>query len=367
MNLPDFFLKPGTQDPDPRKLAIVGGPLVLVVVLLAVVFASGGGEPPPTTSTTTSIVAAPTTTTVAGTTTTAATSSSVWPLTGLARPDSALPDPNILIAKIDNTANARPQLGLDSADMVIEVIVEGGVARLLAFFQSDLPPEVGPIRSVREVDPKLIEPFGALMAHSGGQSHVIRAVDAVATDVGQPALGSSGYYRDPNRPGTYDLILRTADVVGSTPPVAPSSGWLAFGDVPSGTQALTVELAQSNANLVNYRYSGTDGGYLRFIGDTPHEAQDAGQLVATNVVVVFVPEINTGRVDSAGSSVPDYEVTGAGAAVVFRDGVAVEGRWQRATTSAFFSFVDGSGVQIPLAPGQTWIELTPVGRSLEWQ
>ena len=196
---------------------------------------------------------------------------------------------------------------------------------------------------------------------------MLQSVGEVATDVGHPTFGDSAYYREPSRPGTYDLILRTADVVGSTPREAPSTDWLTFGDTPEGEQALSVELSQSNVNTVDYRYSAADGGYLRFFGETPHEAQDAGQLVATNVVVIFVPVISTGRVDGAGSPVPDYEVTGSGTAVVFRDGLAVEGTWQRATTSEFFTFVDEFGAEIPLAPGVTWIELTPLGRSLDWQ
>ena len=369
MNIPPFFLKPESEEPDPKKLAMVGLPILLLLAVVAVVLSGGDDTPPPTTITT--VAAAPipevtTTTTTEATTTTIVAEPTTWPLTGL-EATGEVDEAKVLIAKIDNTSNSRPQLGLDSADMVIEVVVEGGVPRLLAFFQSDIPPEIGPIRSAREVDPKLVEPFGALMAHSGGRGFVLRSIGDVTTDVGHPSFGSAAFYREPSRPGTYDLILRTADIMDSAPPDAPSTDWLTFGDVPEGEQALSVELQQSNANTVNYRYSASAGGDLRFFGDTPHEAQDAGQLVAANVVVVYVPVINTGRVDGAGSPVPDYEVTGSGTAVVFRDGVAVEGTWQRASTAEFFTFLDAAGEEIPLAPGVTWMELTPLGRSLEWQ
>lgn len=366
MNLPDFFLKPGTNEADPRKLVAVAVPiLLLIAIALALVF-TGGDSPAPTTTST--VAAAPTSTTSAPTSTTSTTlAPPTWPLSGAPADADALETTPVLIAKVDNTRNSRPQLGLDAADLVIEVVVEGGVPRLLAFFQSQIPPEIGPIRSAREVDPKLIEPFGALMAHSGGRSHVLQAVGEVATDVGHPGLGDAAYYREPTRPGTYDLMLRTADVLDRTPPEEPSTDWLVFGEAPAGEQALSVELSQSSANTVNYRYSSADGGYLRFFGERPHEAEDAGQLVAANVVVLYVEQIDTGRTDSAGSAVPDYEVVGQGDAVVFRDGVAIPGRWERAAQSEFFRFVDESGSEIPLAVGTTWIELTPLGRPLDWQ
>ena len=367
MNIPEFFLKPGTSDPDPRKIALVGVPLLLVLILLAVALSGGSDETPETTTTQPSAAATSTTTTSAPVTTTTVASTTTWPLTGLPATEEELADAKVLIAKIDNTSNSRPQIGLASADLVIEVVVEGGVPRLVAFFQSDIPAEIGPIRSAREVDPKLVEPFGALMAHSGGRGHVLAALREVTTDVGDPSRGATAYYRHPDRPGTYDLILRTADVMDATPPTAPSDDWLAFGEAPDGEQALSVELSQSNVNTVNYRYSASDGGYLRFVGDTAHEAEDAGQLTAANVIVAFVPTIDTGRVDGAGSPVPDYEVTGFGTAVVFRDGVAIQGQWQRSSTSEFFTFLDAEGQPIPMAPGTTWIELTPLGRSLDWQ
>ena len=69
----------------------------------------------------------------------------------------------------------------------------------------------------------------------------------------------------------------------------------------------------------------------------------------------------------AGSVVPDYDVFGSGVVVVFRDGVALEGRWERSVITDFFKFVDPDGNEIPLAPGSTWVQLTPLGRSLNWE
>ena len=370
--------------------------LTMFLVTLLVVVACGGDETAETTTMPTTIPRSLLTTTTTSSTTTVPEFGFVWPLTGLpAELDPA--DAPVLVAKIDNTSNSRPQLGLGQADMVIEVPVEGGIPRLLAFYQSTIPDEIGPIRSTREVDAKLIAPFGSLFASSGGQGFVLSDVRAVATDIGFDVLGSEAYYRDPDRPSLYDVILRTADVpelaVSASradsdsayadkedpettettgPPRADIGEWLVFGDPPTGEQALTVTVSQSSLNQVEYRYSVADGGYLRFHRDVAHETEQTGtlpaqQVVANNVVIIYVPVLSTGRTDSSGSPVPDYNVTGSGEALVFRDGVGVPGTWERGSEDQFFRFFALDGEEISLAPGTTWIELTPNGRSVEWQ
>lgn len=375
--------------------------LTTFLVTLLFVGACGGDEAGETTTIPTTMPPLPATTTTTSSTTTVPQHQHVWPLTGLpAESDPA--DAPVLVAKIDNTSNSRPQLGLGEADMVIEVPVEGGIPRLLAFFQSSIPDEIGPIRSTREVDPKLLAPFSSLFASSGGQNFVLSDVRAVATDIGFHVLGSEAYYRDPGRPSLYDVILRTADVpqlaisaTGSDsdsdsayadkedPEITEASDaagstraeldeWLVFGDPPAGEQALTINVSQSSLNQVEYRYSAADGGYLRFHRDVAHETEQAGtpatqQVVANNVVIIYVPVLSTGRTDSSGSPVPDYNVTGSGDTVVFRDGVGVSGTWERGSEDQFFRFFELDGDEIALAPGTTWIELTPNGRSVEWQ
>ena len=55
--------------------------------------------------------------------------------------------------KIENSIDARPQTGLNSADLVWEEVVEGGITRYVAVYDSHLPPVIGPVRSVRPMDP----------------------------------------------------------------------------------------------------------------------------------------------------------------------------------------------------------------------
>lgn len=350
-----------------------GGIAAVFLVFLVVVIISGGDDPPVDTTTTsgpstTTTVPSTTSTTLSTTTTDAGhTAARAWPLTGLPTDEdpSAVP---LLAVKLDNSISSRPQQGLEMADLVFDIPVEGGISRLLAFYQSRLPSEIGPVRSVREVDPKLLAPFDVYLAYSGGVSSVVFSVREVATDLGDPALGSIAYSRAPDRPAPYDLMF---DPVAGLATIGEVSGardpGLSFGVGTEGEQALTVEISSSARHEVRYGYSAADGGYLRFHQSQPHRAASGDQIGAANVVVLVVDQLETGRTDSSGAPVPDFEVLGTGPAVVFRDGTAIVGRWERGRLGDFFRFFTEEGSEILLAPGTTWIHLVPEGRTYEWR
>jgi hypothetical protein len=365
----------------PQRWWLGGGAAALFVLILVLIIVSGPADEPEVTTTTTTPpeTTSSTSTSTSSTSTTATTVSGaeLWPLTGLPVTEGAPTDP-ILAVKIDNTANSRPQAGLEFADLVFDIPVEGGVSRLLAFFQSQLPQEIGPVRSVREVDPKLLTPFGALIAYSGGQPAVVAAVRDVAVDIGDPVLGSGAYRRAADRPAPYDLMLDPYAALASVEDALGAAGpWLSFSERPVGEPtpardpALNVEINASIRHQVVYGYSATDGGYLRFHRSAPHlvasEDEIDIQIVATNVIVLVVEQLETGRTDSSGAPVPDFDVLGTGEVVVFRDGAAQVGRWERGRLTDFFRFFDQAGREIRLAPGTTWIHLVPEGRSFEWR
>lgn len=343
--------------------------LLLVTALAVVAVACGGGDDTTTDATTVATTAVTTTrasTTSRATTTTAMPDDVVWPLTGLPAEAADRSTAEVLIAKYSNAPKSRPQQGLEEADVAMEVVVEGGVVRIIAVFQSSIPDTIGPLRSAREVDPKLIEPFDGFFASSGGQPSVLADISDVAVNASDGRV--AGFFRQPGRPAPYDLFLDT-EAVFDMAELGTEPAWpIPFDDAaPTGEQALSVRIPISSFHTTNYRYSATDGGYLRFNGETAHETADGDQLVASSVVAIFVPQISTGRVDGAGAPVPDYTVTGTGEAVVFRDGVAVPGTWERGQTADFFRLFDESGAEIALKPGQTWFEIIPDTRTIEWE
>jgi len=285
----------------------------------------------------------------------------IAPLTGLPGGDAS---ERVVIAKISNSHKARPQAGINDADLVMEVIVEGGVGRWIALYQTTVPEIVGPLRSVREVDPKLIEPFDARVLHSGGQTHVREAVAAVGVDEGNGRI--PGYLRDAGRLAVYDLMydLSQLPVTEWTGNVGPVLRYDTVAPAGGGELAKKIDLTMSAPNILSWEYR--NGEYRRSQSGEASVDADGVRITASTVVVAFVKQLETGRFDSAGSPVPDYEVTGRGEAVVFRNGRAYPATWERGSNDEFFTWLGEDGRPISMVPGRTWIHITPTTGTIAW-
>lgn len=344
--------------------------LTLLLCLIAAACGGAAASPDPVTLTTPSILVpdsstttlpTPTTSTTVPVTTTTLDPGPPAPLTGLT---GGVSDQQVLIAKLSNAPKGRPQAGINEADLVMEVLVEGGIGRWLAVFQTSYPETLGPVRSLREVDPKLAAPFDARFLSSGGQWPVRQALARVAVDEGDGQI--DGYRREAGRAYVYSLMYDTENL--------PDRGWngtvrpvLDFdvGTPAGGEDAFEIEVRMSRANDLSWTFD--HGRYFRAQDGEESVDADGLQISADSIVVVWVKTVDTGRVDAAGSAVPDYEVTGSGSALVFRDGLAFEAVWERETEDDFFAFHDADGDPIPLTPGRTWLHITPLSGSVDWR
>jgi hypothetical protein len=338
-------------------------PVVLALGLTAAACGGGGDSTSTTTvaSTTTSTTAAPTTT-PAPTTTVAPT---VAPLTGLPGDASLVAKP-VLIVKIDNHPEARPQAGLNQADIVYEEIVEG-ITRFAAVFQSTDAAPVGPIRSARTTDLNIFAAYGRpLIAWSGGNAYVVKAVQgANIVDVGHGALGSGGgYFRDPDRrritatehtlfnEGTTTLFGFAGDAVAPTtyPFTFLPAGQSFAGDATTGV-SLTME-----GTPIQWQWNATSGQWERSEYGEEHDAVD-GRVTTTNIVIMFT-EYDRSPADPKS---PEAQTVGTGEAWVLSSGKIVKGTWTRPDPEKPATLTSASGQPISLTPGRTWVELAKSG------
>ncbi len=133
----------------------------------------------------------------------------ISPLTGLGLGERAVDRP-VIGVKVDNTSSSSPQLGLGSADLLVEELVEGGMTRIAAFFHTAVPSDVGPVRSLRATDIGVVQPLGAVLVASGGAPPTVARV----RDAGIRSFteGATGYYRDTGRAAPYNLFMRLRDL-----------------------------------------------------------------------------------------------------------------------------------------------------------
>ena len=161
------------------------------------------------------------------------------PLTGVVLEPGAELGPS-LAAKIDNHPDARPQVGLEHTDLVFEELVEGGLTRYIAVWQSDVPGEIGPIRSIRPMDPDIISPFGGIVAYSGGQFRFVEAMKA--TDVYNAIHGQADtadvMFRTDDKVAPHNVIVRAKRLIAKHADLKPPPQSFAFAIDVSASSAV---------------------------------------------------------------------------------------------------------------------------------
>ena len=247
-----------------------------------------------TTSTTTTTVPPTTTTTVPPTTTTTLPGVEVSEAINGLPAEDALVDRRVVAIKIDNHPDARPQSGLDVADAVYEVLVEGGLTRFIALFHQSDSDYVGPNRSGRPTDSKLIASLaGAPFQISGSQGWVKNIFDADEINV----VWDNGVttWRNPLRPRPHNLytssllVREWAD--GLEWPDDNPGNLFTYGDATEGEdEATAIGIEFSDASSSNWFWDDELGQYVHFQGDEEHlwvtEDGETGPVAFDMVVVM---------------------------------------------------------------------------------
>ena len=277
----------------------------------------------------------------------------ILPLTGL---PGAVPNRPAAVVKIDNGGSARPQSGLNAADIVIEEEVEGGITRFAAIFHST-PSIVGPIRSARTTDIGILNGLGSpLLLYSGANEVTDAIVRSQATVQNRNAGTSSGYWRNSSRRAPSNLYSDTAphwaSATGGPPP--PQFAYRAAGVGAAGANVSSFNVSYRSSKAA-WQWDGA--AWLRTQGGRAHMTATGERVSAANVVVIEAREVPTGMVDSSGSNVPEFVFVGTDKATVFTDGKRIEGIWTRPTLRSVATLTTSSGAVIELTPGRTWIEL----------
>jgi hypothetical protein len=305
------------------------------------------------------------TTTQGSSTTSTIPATPVMPLTGMNIADQALADRPALVVKIDNHPDARPQSGLNRADIVYEENVEQ-LTRFAAVFQSENPDPVGPIRSGRTQDVNLLGSLNKpIFAWSGGNPGVTKAIngsDFVVANVQNNAQKASKSYRSRDRIAPHNLYAQGSGLFTMSPPGASPPPqqfqYREVGDVPAGDPSAGVDLAMDGVN-VSWKFDTKSATYLRFQSGKAHNDAALGQVNAGNVVVLVV-DYKQSVVEAKS---PEAQTTGTGEVFMFSAGKTVHGKWSRPDRLAVFTLTGDDGKPILLTPGRSWVELARTGRT----
>jgi hypothetical protein len=287
------------------------------------------------------------------------------PLTGTARAGTDAPARPVLAVKVENTRDAYPLAGLERADVIYEEPVEGGLTRFAALFQCRDAGRVGPVRSARTTDPKILLPLSdrPLLAFSGAHPKVTASLEDAGVVQLTETSANDAYQRDDARSAPHNLFASTKALYRlgkrTGADFSPPQALFRYDDaVPSPSRRRTrATVTFSSSNVAEWAWAG--GRWVRQLDGAPMLSESGGQIAVSNVVIQEVVVTMSDILDAAGNPSPEVELLGEGRAWILRDGRLVIGRWHRASIQDVTVFETRGGEEIALAPGTTFVELMP--------
>jgi hypothetical protein len=275
---------------------------------------------------------------------------------------------------IDNVPGAWPQSGLEAASVIYETLVEGGATRLMAVFAGGTSNKIGPIRSARPYYLDWVSEYDAFYGHVGGSPDALGAISGLKIKDFSQMRSGQYFWRDKSQSSPHnvytssELITRALrDQAITTKPSYESWKFKDESPVnqrPNHQGIVEVKFSNGNTWTSQFKYSSFDNAYQRFEPkDTLQTYADSGQPIKVkNVVVQIIPKILA--VGEAGRLTLD--VSGKGRALVFRDGLKIEGTWKKADRLTRTKYYDTAGQEIELNRGTTWVHIVPVNQAVTY-
>ncbi|WP_438448089.1 DUF3048 domain-containing protein [Gorillibacterium sp. sgz5001074] len=295
---------------------------------------------------------------------------SPFPLNGLlANTVGDMPRPVMIM--VENSNAARPQSGLDQADLVYEILAEGNITRFAAVYQSQAPQVVGPVRSIRPYYVEIGDGLDAIIVHAGWSQEAINMIMDRKLNHFDQVYGDSAYYwRSAERKAPHNLYTGVDKIRqgaaerkmrqawrGSGLSYAPVEGVQEEGARPvhspgGGKEAASVWIPYPGGYSVGYRYDGESKLYKREMNGAAHTDKETGRtLTAANILIC---KTRHKIVDNAGRR--EVQVEGPGQGYLVQRGLVREVTWKR--ENGLIRAYEG-GVEQELLPGQTWVQIVP--------
>lgn len=275
-----------------------------------------------------------------------------------------------VMAVIENSPAARPQIGLQTADVVYEVMVEGSITRFVSIFSDKVPEQILPVRSGRAPFLYIQQEWDGIFMHYGGSgsgnsnpSAYTFYGNSLHSKIKIDLEGLNG-----NRDGIFKRVntkVSPHNVMGN-PLLAQKIydyepkplDWKFDATVfYPGESVIEVEIpfTTSIRNFVSYTYDFNKGAYLRSMSGVPFIAGETkAQLEVKNVIVQY----STYSLEEA--LLKDWVMVGKGRADFYIGGMYVQGSWSKESPTAQTMYKDAAGNPIVLKPGNTWIHIHPI-------
>lgn len=268
---------------------------------------------------------------------------------------------------VENSPVARPQTGLDKADIVYEVVTEGGITRFMGIYSQEFPSKVGPVRSARSYFIDYLSEYDAFYAHAGGSPTALGRI--LDYKIKAYPHNNDSYHREPKAgvSSEHTLFVDVSKIFKfgvekrGWPSTYETKSWLFKEDLAERKDQGPITINFSSPTYkVTWKYDKTKNLYLRELAGTPHkDALSGEQLSAKTIITMNVfhganPPYSSGKESEWGMA-----TIGQAAMSVFQDGQRINGQWKKPDRKERTRFYNESQQEVQLNRGKIWIEVIP--------
>ena len=270
---------------------------------------------------------------------------------------------------VENSLAARPQTGLIDADVIVEIVDEGGITRYVAIYSSKESDVIGPVRSARPYYAEIAKGFDSIFVFFGaskeGYERVVQLglpdLSAAADTIGNSGiLAKARHWRDSSRVAPHNAYMSTISLREDS----KNYGYKLNGSIsPFKFKNDAPESNRGDVNTVivnfsfpsfeaKYVYDKKTNSYKKYLGGVAHIDRNSGEQIIVKNIIVQITDI-TGPIDQYGHMA--VRTTGQGEALYFMDGKVIEGTWIRNNYNEPYKYLDENGNEVKFNVGQTWI------------
>ena len=284
---------------------------------------------------------------------------------------------------IDNNVENDEQVGLQDAYLTYEIIVEGGLTRIMAIYKDVDTSVIGPIRSSRHYFLDYALESDAIYAHYGWSTYAENDIKALGVD-NINGLYDDAFYRDSSIAAPHNVftsieaLKEEARALGYS---LTSNNYESLnfvseeisleeidnnnncdGDTCSleGEEASSITIPYSRGEVRSYTYDDVNKYYLRFMNDIPHTDRDSGEQYHYKNIIIM--KVNNETLDSSGRQ--DLDTVGDGEGYYATDGYIMPITWEKDTRSGKTNYYYSNGDKIEVNDGNTFIQVMPSSRDI---
>lgn len=291
-----------------------------------------------------------------------------YPLTGVGSETKT--DGRAVAVMINNHPKARPQSGLNKADIVYELLAEGDVTRFLAVFQSEKPDNMGPVRSARDYYIDLAKGLNALFIAHGYSAEAQEMlendyVDNINGMVYDGTLFKRASFRDAphNSYITYENVLKgVKEKKYSMDQSPPELKFLSEDESKriTGDEANSVMISYSASGVFDsvYEYDASIEKYKRYSeGDQTIDYETKEPILIDNL---FILETTHQVIDEAAHK--EIDLASGGSGYLLQKGKVIEVEWKNDNG---LIVPIRNGEVVPFVQGKTWVNVVPTNPGLQ--